>query len=178
MKACVDVHYAGSTAIAACVVFTDWRDSEPHSEHLSRIDGIAPYEPGRFFRRELPCIASVLATLPAPPDLVIIDGYVWLDDARPGLGAHLFDALARTTPVIGVAKTAFRGVTTARAITRGRSASPLFITAAGMSVDDAAECIRKMHGAYRMPTLLSHVDRLSRTGSAAQKSPITARSRS
>jgi hypothetical protein len=43
----------------------------------------------------------------------IVDGYVWLDDAgKPGLGAHLYQALGGRVAVLGVAETKFRGAET------------------------------------------------------------------
>jgi deoxyinosine 3'endonuclease (endonuclease V) len=89
-----------------------------------------------------------------------VDGYVVLG-TRPGLGSHLFEALDGRIPVIGVAKSEFAGSDAAR-VSRGRSGRPLFITAVGMSVETAAACIQAMHGPYRIPTLLRHVDRLAR----------------
>jgi deoxyribonuclease V len=38
---------------------------------------------------------------------------------------------------------------------------PLFVTAIGMDVADAAALVRGMHGAHRIPTLLGWVDRLA-----------------
>jgi deoxyribonuclease V len=49
---------------------------------------------------------------------------------RPGLGAHLYDRIG--TPVVGVAKTAFRSATHAVAVRRGSATKPLYVTAAGM----------------------------------------------
>lgn len=93
---------------------------------------------------------------------VIIDGYVWLGAGRPGLGAHLHQALGQRTPVIGVAKRRFHGAGDAVAILRGTSQVPLFVTAVGIDVAEAAAGVQRMHGAHRIPTLLKRVDRLSR----------------
>lgn len=76
--------------------------------------------------------------------------------------AHLYEALDRRIPVIGVAKTAFLRATNARDVARGSSAKPLFVTAVGMDLDVAAGHVRDMHGTFRIPTLLKLVDRLSR----------------
>ena len=52
----------------------------------------------------------MLKRLDALPSVLVVDGYVWLDeDARKGLGAHLFDALAGRAAIVGVAKHAFHG---------------------------------------------------------------------
>lgn len=93
---------------------------------------------------------------------MVIDAYVWLDsNSRPGLGAYLYSALESRTPVVGVAKTLFPGAP-AIPVFRGRSRSALFVTAQGMPPEEAAAHIREMHGAFRIPTLLKRVDRLSR----------------
>jgi deoxyribonuclease V len=95
---------------------------------------------------------------------VIVDGFVWLgDESRPGLGAHLFEALSSRSAVIGVAKTCFRGAGPMREVFRGGSERPLLVSAVGLGLDEAAARVEQMHGAYRIPTLLKAVDRLCRT---------------
>jgi deoxyribonuclease V len=103
----------------------------------------------------------------APASTVIIDGYVWLGAGRPGLGAHLYQALGQRTAVVGVAKRRFHGAGDAVPILRGTSQVPLFVTAVGIDLAGAAEGVRRMHGAHRIPTLLKRVDRLSREGRGA-----------
>ncbi|MFL5421116.1 MAG: endonuclease V, partial [Myxococcales bacterium] len=63
--------------------------------------------------------------------------------------------------VVGVAKSAFRGGE-ALPILRGTSRHSLFVTAVGMDAREAAQHVRAMHGAHRIPTLLKRADRLSR----------------
>jgi deoxyribonuclease V len=124
---------------------------------------VAPYEPGAFYKRELPCLLEVLGLAPGPLDAVIVDGYVWLSrDGRPGLGARLFEALGGRTAVVGVAKTSFAGADFAAPVQRGASARPLYVTAAGMDANEAADRVREMAGAHRIPELLKRVDRLCR----------------
>ena len=104
------------------------------------------------------------------PAAIVVDGYVWLDDKdRKGLGHHLYDALQQSVAVIGVAKTEFAGATQAVEIRRGSSARPLFVTAVGLESDVAADCIRRMHGNSRIPTLLKRVDTLSRLAKTNDK---------
>jgi len=167
MIACVDVDYREDEAIAACVLFRAWTDESPAAEIVERIGGIAPYEPGQFYKRELPCLRAVLAKVGAPLELVVIDGYVWLaDESRPGLGAYLYEALERRVPVAGVAKTQFLSAALAVPVVRGSlSSKPLFVTAAGIDVNEVAECVRSMHGLHRLPTLLKRVDALCRGAS-------------
>ena len=160
MKICIDVDYRDNHAIAAGILFREWTDETPLREIVERIDGIQPYIPGEFFRRELPCLRAVLARIEEPIELVVIDGYVWLgDETHPGLGGHLYEALGRSTPIVGVAKTCFRSATLAVAVQRGEDAKrPLFVSAAGIDVEEAARHVERMHGNYRVPTLLKRVD--------------------
>jgi len=163
MLACVDVDYRGDGAVAACVLFRDWADEAPAAERVERIARVEPYVPGQFYRRELPCLLAVLAPVAAGLGAVVIDGYVWLrDEDTPGLGGHLYEALGRAVPVVGVAKTRFRSATAAVPVLRGGSARPLYVTAAGLSADEAARRVQDMHGPYRVPTLLKRVDQLCR----------------
>jgi deoxyribonuclease V len=157
----VDVHYPPEGgARAALVVATDARFAGLVDERVRWLDRVAPYEPGNFFARELPCVTAVLADTD-PLDLVIVDGYVDLDpDGRPGLGARLHAQIR--IPVIGVAKTAFRAATHAVAVLRGDSTRPLYVTATGVAVDEAAALVAAMAGAHRIPEALRRVDRLAR----------------
>jgi deoxyribonuclease V len=163
MIAFIDVDYREEDAVAACVLANDWSDAEPAAEFVESIHNVAPYESGQFFRRELPCLLAVLAKLPAPPTTIVVDCYVWLGDGSiSGLGAHLFEALHRLVPVVGVAKTRFVSATAAQEVFRGGSRRPLFVTAAGMEAAVAADQVRSMHGPFRIPTLLQRVDHLCR----------------
>ncbi len=164
MIVCLDVDYREDHAVVGCVGFDRWTDEAPALERAVRV-ARAPgaYQPGAFYLRELPYLLEALAQLPGRPDAIVIDGYVWLGDDRPGLGARLHEALGARTPVIGVAKRRFEG---ARAVEvrRGTSAQPLFLTAVGTSAADAARHVGAMHGPHRIPTLLKRADRLAREG--------------
>jgi deoxyribonuclease V len=162
MIAAFDVQYddARSVATAAAVVFAQWTDAVPTGECTTLIQNIQPYIPGEFFRRELPCLITVIAQIRERLDLLIVDGYVTLD-GKPGLGQHLFDHFAQRIPVIGVAKTRFH-TAPAVEVFRGVSRSPLHITAIGIDPAQAANHIQQMHGPHRIPTLLKRVDQLAR----------------
>lgn len=163
MIACVDVDYRDGDGLAACVLCNDWTDAESCAAFTERIVGIQPYEPGQFYKRELPCLLAVLGKVRGTVDVVVVDGYVWLsDETEPGLGAHLYQALGKKIPVVGVAKTQYHGATAARPVLRGDSRRPLFVSAVGMDLDQACRCIQGMHGDHRLPTLLKQVDQLCR----------------
>lgn len=162
-----DVHYADAGAIAAGVLFDDWCAATPSRTVTSRFDTVEAYVPGAFYRRELPCLLGLLREHDLQPDLVLVDGHGFLDDAgRPGLGKHLFDALDGRVPVIGVAKTAFVGIGADHAVLRGDSMRPLYVSAAGLPLAEAQTHVRAMHGAHRLPTLLKAVDRTCREAAA------------
>lgn len=166
LGAVLDVDYRpDGSAHAALVGFSDWSDGAPTLTRTRLLPSSAPYEPGAFYKRELPCLLAVLGDLEALPGVLLVDGYVWLrgpDD--PGLGAHLWRALGAGCAVVGAAKTRFASAGCAQAVVRGASAQPLWVTAAGMPLGEAAERVRTMHGPYRLPTLVRAVDALARRG--------------
>jgi deoxyribonuclease V len=164
MMACLDVAYHGLEANAAAVLFRSWGDGFGKREIVTKVASAAEYLPGQFYRRELPCLLALLALAEEPLEALIVDGYVWLENGNlPGLGAHLYEALGRSTAVIGVAKSRFAGADGAVPVLRGGSNRPLQITAAGMDVRVAAHHIETMHGKHRIPTLLKRADQLSRS---------------
>jgi deoxyribonuclease V len=159
--ACVDVDYRANFAVAAALWFAGWSAAAADRQETALFRDVAPYQRGEFYRRELPCLLGVLAKGPAV-DVIVIDGYVWLEKARPGLGAHLYRALGERTVVVGIAKKRYAAATTAIPIRRGSSQSELFVTAAGMESQEAASHVLHMHGPHRIPTLVKEVDRLAR----------------
>lgn len=164
MLACLDVDYRPARARAACLLFERWDDAAPGDSRVVELDAAADYEPGQFYRRELPCLLAVLDSFGGLDgiDGLVVDGYVWLDSAgRPGLGAHLWEALERSVYVVGVAKNPYVGNPGVE-VRRGASDKPLHVTAAGVSPAWAAERVGEMHGEYRLPGLLRQVDQLSR----------------
>lgn len=164
MFAALDVAYGRAEAFVACVLFPSWDADKATDEFQLTVSGPAEYEPGNFYRRELPCLLSMLKALHRQPTTIIIDGYVWLGPERPGLGLHLFNALDRKVPIVGVAKSAFKDVSEARCVLRGSSQTPLFVTSEGIPVDQAADGLSRMNGKHRIPTLLKRVDTLCRLG--------------
>jgi len=166
----VDVHYpATGGARAACVVCGDIRYATVVAEHVAWLAQVEPYRPGGFFARELPALGAVLA-LAGPIDLLVVDGYVDLDpDGRPGLGAHAHEAF--DVPVVGVAKTAFRSATHAIPVSRGKATRPLYVTAVGLPRAEAADVVKHMAGAYRLPDALRRVDALARGGATRGGTP-------
>jgi deoxyribonuclease V len=164
--AVLDAAYSDTGACAACVAFDGWTAERATHEEVFCATAAAAYESGAFYKRELPLLLEVLKAARVAPDVVVVDGYVRLDaGGRAGLGAHLHAALGGLCAVVGVAKTAFADAPLWCApVVRGSATRPLYVTAIGMSDDDAAAGVRAMHGAHRTPTLIQRADRLARDG--------------
>jgi len=162
MKLAIDVYYYENQAKTVGILFKDWRSEKEEQILVSYSHEILPYEPGNFYKRELPCIIDLLNNI----DLnlieeIIIDGYVYLDDkGKPGLGYYLYEYLLQEKPVIGVAKNAFHKNSNnyVKEIYRGESIKPLYVTSAGLDLEISAENIRNMFGKYRIPYLFSLLD--------------------
>ena len=163
MKAALDVHYEKERAVAACVVFNTWLDSKPAETYRAVVPFPSPYRPGRFYERELPCLLAVLDQTRHRFSTIVIDGFVHLKEpVGKGLGAHLCKSLPYLAAVIGVAKSPLKVADCFAPIFRGRSKKPLYISSIGCTVERAAKSILSMHGPYRIPTLLTMANQLSR----------------
>lgn len=160
-----DSYYSGDQAKTVCIAFSSW-DSEVETEIFTeRTAATADYESGAFYKRELPCILSLLKKIDLKEgDVIIVDGYVTLDnEGKIGLGGHLFKALEGKVAIIGIAKNGFNSVDDQRrSVYRGESQTPLFVTAIGTDVDEIALKIEQMHGNFRIPALLKKLDQLTR----------------
>lgn len=142
-------------------MFENFSDEKPLKIISKIVDDVAPYESGSFYKRELPCIVSLLQDLDMwDIPLIAIDGFVYLDgEGRYGLGGHLYERLERRVQVVGVAKSPFKGSCKfVREICRGRSKRPLFISAVGTDLDEAARLVKGMSGEFRMHGLLKILD--------------------
>jgi deoxyribonuclease V len=156
----IDVDYRADHASVAGVCFHNWGDESPEIVLHTQVSNVEGYRPGQFYKREMPCIIKLLKDHNLNPDLIIIDGFVVLGkDSKPGLGMHLYNALGRNIPVIGVAKAAFKDSKPESEIFRGKSEKPLYVTAIGIDDQIAKSHISSMHGKHRIPTLLKLVDR-------------------
>lgn len=163
MMLAVDVHYHDRRAHVAGVAFARWSSPRPLAVYGSDLNAVPAYVSGEFYKRELPGILTLLRDHGLSPATIVIDGYVYLDGvSTPGLGSHLFDALNGRVRIVGVAKRPLSGIGGRHAILRGSSSRPLFVTAQGMPLARARQCILSMHGDYRIPTLLKIADQASR----------------
>ncbi|MEY4904985.1 MAG: hypothetical protein RLZZ292_2800, partial [Bacteroidota bacterium] len=158
------VDYQGDKAHVACLVFDNWEAEKETASYTCICENIADYEPGNFFKRELPCLVAAIALVKERFSTIVIDGYVWLgNEPKKGLGAHLYDYYEGNYTIIGVAKRAFHDSTKHQfEVYRGESKNPLFISTAGIDASLAVEAISTMHGKFRIPTLLKKVDSVCR----------------
>ncbi|HOY16112.1 MAG TPA: endonuclease V [Haliscomenobacter sp.] len=159
MLICLDTDYRDPLAQCAYALFDSWAATESVQVSCVRVEQVAPYEPGAFYKRELPGLLQALASVDMPLEAILIDAYVWLDEGRGGLGWYLYEALEQKIPVVGIAKTRFRPAEkVAISVLRGESKNPLWVTAIGMEADFAAEKVQEMAGEFRIPEMLKLVD--------------------
>lgn len=152
---CFDTYYFDDYAQTSCIGIESWESEKADFELTESIDEISDYESGSFYKRELPCLISILDKIELNPekDILVIDGFVVLDDnEKLGLGGYLYEHLKSEIPVIGVAKNNFATIESLkRKVLRGQSSKPLYVTSKGIDLDEASELISKMHGDFRIP---------------------------
>ena len=162
----IDVHYREREAKVVGLLFKDWTDEKATEVVITFVTEVAEYEPGAFYKRELPCILELLKLIDIKTlEYIVVDGYVYLDnEGKGGLGCHLFQALDKQLPIIGVAKTHFaRNERFVKHILRGMSTKPLYVTSVGVDLALAATFIEHMAGEFRLPTLLKEMDMLTKS---------------
>lgn len=160
-----DTYYYENYAYTVCLAFKDWEDDMETAAYSEKTPITSDYESGAFYKRELPCILSLLSKIDLKNgDILLVDGYVTLDnEGKIGLGGYLYEKLEEKYPVVGIAKNEFSAPDSQRrTIYRGESKTPLFLTSKGVDVDFLKNKIKKMHGLYRIPTLLKKLDQLTR----------------
>lgn len=163
---CLDVQYYDIYAITGYVIFKAATDTEPVKTGRVVTHEVHPYEPGAFYKRELPCLLNALQTITEPLQLIIIDANVWLSDEKMGLGGILHESLQKSVPVIGVSKTKYTGETAKIVpVYRGDSQNPLYMSAIGINTEKAVQLIKDMAGPYRIPTLIKLADTICRNSS-------------
>ncbi|MBR9861429.1 endonuclease V [bacterium] len=164
MLLAVDIYYHSDNSATCIGVLFNWTDLEPKKVIKEHLDSVEPYVPGSFYLRELPCILEIVKNVDLKTlEAIIIDGHVYLKDDEPGLGAHLYNTLDHKVPIIGVAKRKyFAHSDLSRAILRGMSKTPLYITSIGLDIDEAKRKILDMPGTFRIPHMLKTLDQLTK----------------
>jgi deoxyribonuclease V len=165
MIVAIDVHYKENTAKAVGALIQNWGDAAAVEHVIRYIGSVEEYEPGAFYKRELPCIMDVLNQIDlSAVTYIVVDGFVVLDDmGKPGLGAYVYESLNHKVPVIGVAKSNFhQNLKNVIPVLRGESNNPLYVTAVGIDLQQAAGFIKSMHGEFRLPAVLKEMDRITK----------------
>lgn len=184
----IDVYYypvpdeEGNTYCVGCVLFNEF-DSILPEVSVQSIKGnefIAPYVPGHFKDRELPCIMKAFnqfKVFHSDIQTIILDSYVCLKDSFGNKIESLGDALHKELvklgypdiSIIGVAKTLFgcknntKIFDYCKPVYRGVDAkTPLYVTSIGCNLDEAAEKIKNMHGPNKIPYIISLADQYSK----------------
>lgn len=160
-----DTYYYEDYAYTVCIAFEDWASEKETEIYSAKTAVSSDYESGAFYKRELPCIISVLQQISLKDDdIILIDGFVTLNnEGKIGLGGYLYEALDKKYSVVGIAKNNFSAPDDQRRIIlRGESKTPLFLTAKGIDVDEIKSKIEQMYGDFRIPALLKKLDQLTR----------------
>ena len=167
LLAALDCHYERDRVRTACMLVTDLQAQRTGRPLVRETQKSADYLSGQFYRRELGPLLDCLQALGEPsryPEVIFIDAHVDLGAKGPGLGRHLFEALKERSAVIGVAKNPYNvdGRPVNVPVLRGQSSRPLFVSAAGITIERAVEIVSKLPGPHRIPTLLKMTDQLAR----------------
>ena len=162
----IDASYLHDLAVAGAVVTDSEDPCKNLKNYTSTVNNPCSYEPGKFYKRELPCILKVLEKIEENVSIIFVDAYVWLPNGRPGLGARLYETLNQEKIVIGIAKNRFltsKGAGVARNIYRGKSKRPLFVSAAGVDLGDAVKIVSRLPGPFRIPSAMKAAHELSKS---------------
>lgn len=157
MKIALDTYYTDDEAVTCGLEFKEWTDKVPfHVYRIRTKHNFGPYIPGKFYKRELPCLQSLLGAIDLTPiDTIVLDSY--LDIGGDGLGVRM-KALYPDFEYVGVAKSKFQGAKACEVL-RGESRNPLYVQSFGMTNEMAGDLVKNMYGKYRIPFLLKILDK-------------------
>ncbi|MCA9014113.1 MAG: hypothetical protein KDA77_02165, partial [Planctomycetaceae bacterium] len=72
MNLVLDVHYHDDdSATVAGILFQEWEADHLEATLVKQILQVAPYEPGSFFKRELPCLLELIHDIDRPLDVIV-----------------------------------------------------------------------------------------------------------
>ncbi|WP_210499154.1 hypothetical protein [Vibrio crassostreae] len=153
----IDVDYDNENGLAwvAGVAF-DSVGSKEGEVFRAYLDDVPDYVSGEFYKRELPCIERLLEENGLQPHTIFVDGYCQFAG-----GLCLGGILHQRHPnirVIGVAKNPHFHMPDNVEVYRGKSKRPLYVTASGLSHEEAKKIVAGMEGKYRLPDRLKQVD--------------------
>lgn len=178
--AAVDLHISreGSRGYAAAVLVTGTGEQLDHRVVHADVD--VPYVPGFLSFREMPLCRDAIRSLPARPDLILVDGQGLAHPRRFGLACHL--GVELDIPAIGAAKSRLagkarepgreRGATsplilgeeTVGMVVRSRTGvKPLYVSPGHrITVEEAVDWTLWLVGKYRSPEPLRTAHRLAK----------------
>lgn len=170
-----DTYYYEGYSYTVGGVFESWSSSDVSYYVTSKRECIdAEYKSGELYKRELPCIMQCLSMVNLDNiDTIIVDGFVWLSEdgkeLTKGLGARLDDAIQQLycsiKSIIGIAKNPYHvKIPNCIEVKHGlESEKPLYVTCNNADyVNHYATLVSRMHGDYRIPTILKLVDTKTR----------------
>ena len=183
-----DTYYYDGFSYTVGGVFESWSDPNVAYYVTSKRNHIdAEYKSGELYKRELPCIMDCLSLVNIDNiDTIVIDGFVWLsEDGKElvkGLGARLNDAIKLKygfeKNIVGIAKNPYHvEIPNCKEVIRGlESTKPLFVTCSNQDESEYySVLISRMHGDYRIPTIIKAVDAKSRefVGDEVEEGSVT-----
>jgi deoxyribonuclease V len=165
MKLVVGVHKLDDGAIVCAVAFDEWDAAEASRTFTSRVAPVDPPVRSPRGAAELAGVLQLLREHALEPELIVIDGPVYLDAAEtPAWGRQLFDALGGRSAVVGISTRAMPSLPAQFEVWRDEEARPLIVTCIGIDLGAAKVRVRTMHGRRRVPTLMKLAARLARGG--------------
>lgn len=163
----LDVYYKefnnNTIATVAGIRFSGIEKHHILNEYKTTIYNVESYQPGQFYKREMPCLVTLIEKIQESFDVIIIDGYVYLDKwQKAGLGKHLYDNLSVKKPIIGIAKTHFYDIPQDYAVYHGISKNPLYVTCIDFNISVSKNLVKNLQGNHRIPDIIKMVDKLTR----------------
>ncbi len=96
-----------STTIYAGIILLSFPALQPIGYSLVQAETRFPYVPGYLAFREVPALVKVWEQLPAPPDVLVVDGHGIAHPRRMGIAAHFGTATGQAS--MGCAKNILYG---------------------------------------------------------------------
>ena len=172
----LDTYYYDGDSYTVGGIFDSWVADKVSYYVTSKRECIdAEYKPGELYKRELPCIMQCLSMVNLDNvDTIIVDGFVWLSDdgktLKAGLGQKLHETLSflhgKDITIVGVAKNKYHSeIPHCYEIKHGlESDKPLYVTCSNPNyAEHYSLLVSRMHGDYRIPTILKAVDTKTRS---------------
>ena len=103
-----DVHFGRRSNLAHCAIcVVEAKTLELAASVLASVPVEVPYVPGLLSFRELDPVLAAFASLPEPPDVLLLDGHGLTHPRRFGLACHA--GVELQLPTVGCAKSALVG---------------------------------------------------------------------